>query len=99
VIVVGDQGGIEAIDATTGKGIWKGNLPKNRNKIYASPLVAGNRLYAIREDGMVFVVNLKDGGMKVESENDMHESIIGSPVPLGNGLLLRGKQHLFCVGE
>ncbi len=99
VIVVGDQGEIEAIDAATGQAAWKGQLPKNRNKIYASPLVAGNRLYMIREDGIVFVASIQQGQFKLDAENDMQESIIGSPVPFGRGLLLRGKEHLFCVGE
>jgi outer membrane protein assembly factor BamB len=99
VIVVGDQGEIEAIDAATGVTAWKSQLPKNRNKVYASPLVAGNRLYIIREDGVVFVGSNQEGQFKLEAENDMQESIIGSPIPFGSGLLLRGKEHLFCVGE
>ncbi len=98
-IIVGDQGEIEAIDAATGLAAWKSQLPKNRNKVYASPLVAGNRLVIVREDGVVFVGRIQDGQFKLEAENDMQESIIGSPVPFGNGLLLRGKEHLFCVGE
>lgn len=99
VIVVGDQGEIEAIDPVTGQTAWKNMLPKNRNKIYASPLVAGNKLYVVREDGMVFVGEIQDGQFKLIATNDMRESIIGSPVPLGSRLLLRGKEHLFCVGE
>jgi outer membrane protein assembly factor BamB len=99
VIIVGDLGDIEAIDAATGKALWKSTLPKNRNKIYASPLVAGDRLYAVREDGVVFVGSFEGGQFELEAENDMQESIIGSPVPFGSGLLLRGKQHLFCVGH
>ncbi len=82
IVVVGDQGEIEAIEPTTGKSIWKSQLPKNRNKIYASPLVAGNKLYAVREDGVVFVGSIQNGEFKLEAENDMQESVIGSPVPL-----------------
>lgn len=99
IIIVGDQGEIEAIDAVTGSANWTSQLPKNRNKIYASPLVAGNRLCVVREDGVVFVGSIRNGQFQLEAENDMQESIIGSPVPLGNGLLLRGKEHLFCVGD
>jgi outer membrane protein assembly factor BamB len=99
VIIVGDQGEIEAIDAATGVAAWKSQLPKNRNKIYASPLVAGNRLYVVREDGVAFVGSIHNGQFELQAENDMQESIIGSPVPFGSGLLLRGKQHLFCVGD
>lgn len=99
VIIVGDQGEIEAIDAATGRTAWKSQLPKNRNKIYASPLVAGDRLYVVREDGKVFVGRMHEGQFELLAENDMQESIIGSPVPFGSGLILRGKEHLFCVGD
>jgi outer membrane protein assembly factor BamB len=98
VIIVGDQGEIEAIDAATGQAAWQSKLPKSRNKIYASPLVAGHTLYAVREDGVVYVGSIQGGQFKLAAENDMKESIIGSPVPFGNGLLLRGTEHLFCVG-
>lgn len=99
VYVVGDQGELECLEPTTGKSIWKDQLPKNRNKFYASPLIAGDKLYAIREDGVVFVVNIAAGKHELESENDMQESIIGSPIPLGNAILLRGEKNLFCVGN
>jgi outer membrane protein assembly factor BamB len=99
VVVVGDQGELEALDAATGATAWKANLPKNRSKIYASPLMAGNKLYCVREDGIVFVGSVLNGQFKLEAENDMKESIIGTPVPLGDGILLRGKQSLFCVSD
>jgi outer membrane protein assembly factor BamB len=99
VYVVGDQGEVECLDPTSGKTVWKNQLPKNRNKFYASPLIAGDKLYAIREDGVVFVANIAADQYMLESENDMQESIIGSPIPLGNSLLLRGEKTLFCVGN
>lgn len=98
VIVVGDQGELEALQPSTGASIWKEKLPKHRTKFYASPLVAGGKLYAVREDGVVFVGSISQSGFKLEAENNMQEPIIGSPVPFGNAVLLRGEKHLFCVG-
>lgn len=97
VLVVGDQGEVECLDPKDGKTVWKGNFPKHRMKFYASPLVAGDRLYAPREDGVVFVASVANDQFQVLSENNMGESIIGSPVPFGDGLLLRGEGHLFHV--
>jgi outer membrane protein assembly factor BamB len=97
LIVLGDQGEVEALDVHTGKTLWKSQLPKNRNKFYASPLWAGDSIYAAREDGVVFVATYTDGQFKVVAENDMGESVIGSPVPMGNGLLLRGEHHLYSI--
>ncbi|MBX3423239.1 MAG: PQQ-binding-like beta-propeller repeat protein [Pirellulaceae bacterium] len=99
IIVVGDQGEVECLSPSTGKTVWKQQLPKHRNKFYASPLLAGHRLYAPREDGVVFVGEIKDNAFRLLEQNNMGQSIIGSPVPLGNGLLLRGENHLFYVAE
>ena len=63
-----------------------------------SPLVAGDKIYAVREDGVVFVGSISSSGFKLEAENNMQEPIIGSPVPFGDAVLLRGEKHLFCVG-
>lgn len=97
VILVGDQGEVSCIDPATGKTLWEGNFPKNRAKFYASPLVAGGKLYAPREDGVVFVANVAGDKFEQLAENDMAESVIGSPIPLGDQILIRGEQHLFCI--
>jgi outer membrane protein assembly factor BamB len=96
VYVLGDRGAVDRIDPATGTTNWRGVLPKSSSKYYASPLVAGGRLYAAREDGRVYVVGL-DAEFKVLAEIDMHERLIASPVPLDGRLLLRGEKHLFCV--
>jgi outer membrane protein assembly factor BamB len=98
VIVVGDRGEVSCIDPATGKTVWNGEFPKNRANYYASPLVAGDKLYAPREDGVVFVARIANDKFELLAENDMAESVIGSPVPAERGLLIRGEKHLFCVG-
>lgn len=97
VIFVRDRGEVACIDPATGKTIWEGEFPKNRASFYASPLVAGDKLYAPREDGMVFVATIANDKFDLLSENDMAESVISSPVPSLNCILIRGERHLFCV--
>ena len=100
VILVRDKGEVACIDPATGKSVWEGTFPKHRTNYYASPLVAGGKLYAPREDGTVFVAGVAGDKFEVLSENNMGESVIGSPVPVGaNRLLIRGEKHLFCLGE
>ncbi|HVT29346.1 MAG TPA: Pyrrolo-quinoline quinone, partial [Lacipirellulaceae bacterium] len=65
----------------------------------ASPLVAGEKLYAPREDGTVFVASVANDKFELLSENDMAESVISSPVPASSGILIRGERHLFCVNS
>ncbi len=97
VILVRDHGEVASIDPATGKTVWQGAFPKNRANYYASPLIAGGLVYAPREDGVVFVANIAHDKLEVLSENNMAESVIGSPVPAANRILIRGEQHLFCV--
>ena len=97
VILVRDRGEVVSIDPATGKTVWEGAFPKHRSNYYASPLIAGDKLFAPREDGVVFVASIADDKFELLSENDMAESVIGSPVPVSNRILLRGEKHLFCI--
>jgi outer membrane protein assembly factor BamB len=99
VVLVRDHGEVEAVDAATGKTRWKGAFPKGRANFYSSPLIAGDRLYAPREDGVVFVGRiLGEGGFEVLSETSLGEPVIGSPIPLGDQVLIRGEGNLYCFG-
>jgi outer membrane protein assembly factor BamB len=93
---VRDRGEVECIDPVTGKTLWSDALPKNSNSYYSSPAVADGKIYAAREDGVVFVARANKP-FEVLAENDMGERIIAAPVPVSNRLLLRGEKHLFCI--
>jgi len=99
VYLVRDQGQVECLNPANGESVWRDKFPKHRNKYYTSPLIAGGIMYAAREDGATFVVDVRHGLYKLLAESDLKESVIGSVVPLGNQVLLRGEKHLFCFGE
>jgi hypothetical protein len=71
-------------------------LPKTRHKFFSSPVLAGDKLYCAREDGIVFVVGI-ESGFELLAENDMGEPTIAAPVPIRDGLLIRGREHLFRI--
>lgn len=96
VYFVRDGGEVDCLDRDTGKTLWSDQFPKNRNKFYASPVIAGGKLYAPREDGVVFVADIS-GKFQLLSENDMGERVIASPVPVAGKLLIRGEENLFCI--
>ena len=96
IYIVGDQGRVHSLDPATGESLWTDAFPKHRAKFYGSPLIAGGKLYAPREDGVIFVANI-EGRFKLISENDMGEPIIASPVPVANRLFIRGTESLFCI--
>jgi hypothetical protein len=85
-------------DPLPGKTLWNGELPKGSSNYYASPTITAGRLYAAREDGVVFVASI-DGKFEVVAENDLGDRIIASPVPVGCRLLLRGQKRLYCIGN
>lgn len=93
--ILRDRGEIEAIDPASGKSQWKDAFPRASANFYASPLVAGDLLYAIREDGRAFVANVADG-FRLVSETDLGERVIASPVAVGREILVRGEKHLHC---
>ena len=98
-ILLTDRGQIACLDMQSGDELWSANLPRNRNKFYASPVLAGDTFYAAREDGTVFVGQVDDGGFEPLAENPMGERIIANPVPIRDGLLIRGDAHLFRIAS
>jgi len=96
VYLVRDRGEVECLDPATGATIWTAAFPKASSNFYASPVIAGGKLYAAREDGVVFVARV-EGQFELLAENNMGERVIASLVPVSNRLLIRGEEHLFCV--
>jgi outer membrane protein assembly factor BamB len=97
--VLNDAGGITCLAVESGDELWSDSLPRNRNKFFSSPVLAGDKLYAAREDGVIFVGQVGDDGIELLAENEMGESVIAVPVPIRGGLLIRGQQHLFRIEE
>ena len=99
VLLLTDRGKIYALDKQTGDEIWQDSLPKARANYFASPILAGDLLYCAREDGVVMVVRLAADGMQLLAENSLDESLIATPIPLRDKLLLRGETHLFLIAN
>jgi outer membrane protein assembly factor BamB len=97
VYLLTDVGHIDCLKLKTGEVLWSADLPKNRNKYYASPVLAGDKLYCAREDGAVFVGQVSDAGYKELAANSMDERIIASLVPVRGGLLVRGDEYLYRI--
>jgi outer membrane protein assembly factor BamB len=99
VYLLTDAGQIDCLALETGDGLWSATLPKNRNRFYASPVLAGNKMYCAREDGDVFVGEVSDAGYQQLAANQMGERIFATPIPIRGGLLLRGEEHLFFAAS
>src|SRR4030095_1963775 len=86
--LVRDRGEVECIEPSSGRTLWQAQLPKSSSSYYSSPAAADGKLYAAREDGVIFVARVEPG-FELLSENPTGERVIASPVPVANRLLLR----------
>ena len=77
----------------TGKVIWTHDL---EDSFYASPTLAGNALILVSRKGISWVLEPGDA-YKELGRGALGEECCASPVPLGQRLLLRGKNNLFCI--
>lgn len=93
------RGRLTCLDAKTGKPLWESTLPKGPQVYYASPLLAGDQIYCVREDGMVFSGKIAKDGLTEVKSHSLEEGVIASPISVGGRLILRTDKHLFCFGE
>ena len=98
IYILRDRGEVHCIDPKTGESHWEAAFPRSSSSFYGSPTVAGNKLYAPREDGVILVADISNG-FKFLAENDMGERLVARLVPVANRLFIRGEKHLFCFGE
>jgi len=97
--VMTDRGVVHCLDLKTGEDIWEEAFPRAGAKFFSSPILAGDLLYAGREDGTIFCARLGKDGMEVLNETDLGESIIAAPVPVDGKLLVRSGKKLFCFSK
>ena len=94
------RGTIDCLELTTGKTIWSGQLERNRNTFRSSPVVADGKLYVVRQDGTVFVLDAVGSEFKVLSKNTIaDEHTVATPVFVDSKILLRTDQHIYLIGN
>ncbi|WP_029629990.1 PQQ-binding-like beta-propeller repeat protein [Zavarzinella formosa] len=84
------------VEAKTGREVWSERLGGS-GQVYASPLMVGDTIYSVNENGMVFVFKAA-GKFDLISKNDLGEEVLASPAVANGHLFIRGDKHLFCYG-
>ncbi len=93
-----DRGTLTSYDARTGEMVYERQRLGARNTITASPVAAGGRLYLQTEDGECYVI--KQGPeFEILAVNKLEETFCASPAISAGRLFLRGRKHLYCVGD
>lgn len=91
---VTDGGMAFCLDAASGDEIWKHRLT---GSFIASPVLAGNRIYATAENGATFVF-AAGPDYEEQARNEVGETCYATPAISGDRIFLRTLKHLYCIG-
>jgi outer membrane protein assembly factor BamB len=92
--LVKDGGVMSCLEAKTGNVLYRKRLGA-AGLYYASPVAAGNRIYAASRDGVVVVVQAGDKG-EVLAKNDLQESIVATPALVDGKLYVRTEGRIYA---
>ena len=102
IVVCGDKGIVEGLDAATGKTVWRKELPKNRSAYSASPVIVDGRVVVVREDGTASVLGwpTEHGRVpEIVGGGSIEEMTVATPVCVDGRIFLRTHDSLWCIGE
>jgi len=83
-------------DEKDGDVAWQLRL---KGTFWATPLIAGEHLYACNQDGQCLVVRLKKQAGELVTTAELGEGFLGSPAADASGLYLRGEKHLWKIAD
>jgi len=90
------SGVLTCVNPKTGATLWGPRPLPGVRRMYASPVVAAGRLYALGLDGGAAVLKLGPEP-KVMTRNHLDDTFSASPAVAGDALYLRGEKHLYCI--
>jgi len=96
VLLLTSFGTLTCYDAAKGDMLWSEDF---EGDFTASPGLAGNRLYLVSKQGKTYVVEPGPQNCKRLGEANLGEECVTSPAFQEGRIYLRGKNHLFCIGE
>jgi outer membrane protein assembly factor BamB len=93
-----DKGSLTCYEAKTGKLVYEKQKLGTRNTITASPIAGDGNIYVQTEDGECYIV--KQGTeFKILAVNKLDEVFCASPAVSAGKIFLRGRKHLYCIGN
>ena len=96
VYLVHDTGIMIVLDALTGKEIYKVRIGGGGHTFSASPVVAGERILLLTEEGLTFVIAAGDEYREI-GRNDLAEMSLASPAIAGGALYIRTESKLYKI--
>lgn len=86
-------------DLKSGEIRYEERIPGAGVGVYASPVLAGGRIYYVARDGQTYVVAARPA-FELLATNDLRDrsQFNASPAVSNGRIYLRSEQHLYCVG-
>ena len=91
-----NSGVLSAYDAATGRNLYGPTRLSGIRNIYASPVIAGGRLYVASRDGATLVAKAGPE-FEILSMNRLDDGFDASPAVAGGEIYLRGQRYLYCI--
>jgi outer membrane protein assembly factor BamB len=93
--MVNDGGIVTTFEPATGAVIAQGRISGAVDRVYASPVAAGDKVLIATETGKVAVLPT-DGSLTPLAVNDLQEDIYATPAISGDRLFVRTRGTLYC---
>jgi outer membrane protein assembly factor BamB len=94
----GREGRLSCFDAKLGRPHYESQPLDALPGVYASPVAAGGRIYLTGRNGAAAVIKHSEK-LEVLATNRLEDRFDASPAIVGNELILRGHEHLYCIAE
>jgi outer membrane protein assembly factor BamB len=89
---------MSSVNARTGETIIDQKRLPEMDTVYASPVAASGRVYFASREGTTVV--LEHGpDFRILATNQLDETIDASPAIVGDTIIIRGENHLYCIAE
>lgn len=95
-IFSGNNAILSCHNAVTGEALIDTQRVADLEGVYASPVGAAGRVYLVGRNGTTVVIP-NSGKFEVLATNVLDEGIDASPALAGKDLILRGREHLYCI--
>jgi len=96
ILFIKGEGIASCLDAATGEPIWTQKRIGNLGSCLGSPVAGDEKIYAASRTGHVAV--LESGpALNILANNDMGESIVGTPGIADGRLYIRTRTKLYCI--
>ncbi|MCZ2343931.1 MAG: PQQ-binding-like beta-propeller repeat protein [Bacteroidales bacterium] len=97
IYMVLDTGFISCLDAKSGEILWSERV--FTKAVTSSPILVGDTVLAIAEDGKVVTFKTDPELFEKVSERSLGEAVFASPAAGDGKVFVRGVEHLFCFGK